>query len=350
MSSAKLDALTPELFDIVLQDLGLDEIRNLRLVNKETCARATQERFLSFTARKRVEITPTGLDTFARMASQGCRLGRSVQHLTLVGVLYDLSILEGIVETGALSWLPTIGPGREASKQLSEEELVTARKYFDELLQRKEDFGEFHEAKKDLDLLSRAMRNISSEPHHKLDTLSLEVVVYDGGAIVEMSPKHKSPARYSKSHREQIFQIASENIRLVSLALREVESSVRHLEVFNGQTGPPCKLPYDVFDQIDWMEPKDSWPSFRALKALSLCVSQGDTQGYRLAGVNPAGVPGHVRLERHSGERASYTWSSSPSLLLSNACALSTSAALASIPRFLSSLFKSTSQVSEKSC
>jgi hypothetical protein len=273
MSSARLDALTPDLFDIVLQDLRLNDIRQLRLVSKETCARATQDRFLSITARKSVKITPEGLDTFARMTSQGYRLGYSVKHLTLVGVLYDLSILEGIIETGALSWLPMIGPGREALKQLSEEELITARKYFDEISRRKEDSEEFHEAGKDLDLLSRAMRNIASEPHHKLDTLSLEVAVADGGAVAEMSPQHKSPARYSKSRREQIFQIASETFRLVSLALREVEPSIRHLEVFNGQTGPPYKLPYDVFGQIDWMGSKDSWPSFRALKALTLCVS-----------------------------------------------------------------------------
>ena len=94
MSSARLDFLTLKLFDIVLKDLKLVDIRQLRLVSKETCAKR------------------------------------------------------------------------------------------------------FREAGTDISLLSQAMHSISLRPKPKLDTLSLEVVVYDGGAVVEMSPKHKSLARY----------------------------------------------------------------------------------------------------------------------------------------------------------
>lgn len=121
MSSARLDVLTLELFDIVLEVLKLDDIRQLRLVSKETCAKVSRDRFLSFTAWKRVELTPTGLGEFARMTSHGFRVGCSVRHLTLVGVLYDLEILEEVLRTGVLSWLPTDGSGLRASKQLSDE-------------------------------------------------------------------------------------------------------------------------------------------------------------------------------------------------------------------------------------
>lgn len=278
MSSAKLDALTPELFDIVLQDLGLDDIRQLRLVNKETCARATRDRFLSCTTRKRVEITPAGLETFTLMTSQGYRLGCSVRHLTLVGVLYDSSILEEILETGALGWLPTIGPSLGALKQLSEEEIDTVQTSFNDLQQRKKDLDEFRKTGTDIMLLSQAMQNLSSEPQCKLDTLSLEVVVYDGGAVLEMSPKHKSLGRYSKTRREQIFSTAMERFKLVSLALRENGPSIDRLEVFDRQSGPlPCKLPCDTFSQIEWVESKQAWASFRGLKSLSLHVSDRAT-------------------------------------------------------------------------
>jgi len=274
MSAARLDVLTLELFDIVLQDLELDNIRQLHLVSKKTCAKASRDRFLSFTAWKRVELTPTGLGEFARMTSQGRRLGCSVRHLTLVGVLYDLAILEGILETGALSWLPTRGPGLRASKQLSEEELVAARTCFSDLQQRKEDVDTIREAGTDISLSAQAMHSIASGPQPRLDTLSLEVAVYDGGAIVEMSPKHKTLARYSKSRRERIFSTATETFGLVSLALREGGPFIHHLEAFDRQSGSlPCKLPYDIFSQIEWMDSGKAWTPFRGLKALTLNIS-----------------------------------------------------------------------------
>lgn len=91
MSAARLDVLTLELFDIVLQDLELDDIRQLRLVSKGTCARATRGRFPASLRSKNVDLTQAGLQSFARMTSQGQRLGCLVRHLTLTGVLYDLS-------------------------------------------------------------------------------------------------------------------------------------------------------------------------------------------------------------------------------------------------------------------
>lgn len=43
------------------------------------------------------------------------------------GVLFDSAILEDVLNTGTLSWLPTRGPSLGALKQLSEEEMFTAR-------------------------------------------------------------------------------------------------------------------------------------------------------------------------------------------------------------------------------
>jgi hypothetical protein len=64
MTTATLDTLTPELFDIVLETLQLEDIRQLRLANKETCSRATQDRFLSSFARKEVKLTRSGLEAY----------------------------------------------------------------------------------------------------------------------------------------------------------------------------------------------------------------------------------------------------------------------------------------------
>jgi hypothetical protein len=79
MTTAALDTLTPELFDIVLEGLELEDIRQLRLANKKTCSRATQDHFLSSFARKEVKLTRSGLEAFANATSQGRRLGCLVQ-------------------------------------------------------------------------------------------------------------------------------------------------------------------------------------------------------------------------------------------------------------------------------
>jgi hypothetical protein len=171
--TAALEALTPELFEIVLQYLEIDDVQQLRLVSRETCFRATQDRYVSFAARNCVELTPTGLKAFARMTSQGCRLGYSVQHLIIVGVLYDSSILEEALETDNLSWFSTKGPSRGGLKRLSEEDTTIARKCLNELHRRRKDVEAFRKAGQDLALLSQAMRDISNEPQHKLDTLFL---------------------------------------------------------------------------------------------------------------------------------------------------------------------------------
>lgn len=252
MSPARLDALALELFDIVLQDLSLDDIRQLRLISKETCARATRDRFHSSLLRKIVDLTQAGLEAFAHMTSQGKRLGCLVRHLTLTGVLYDLSILEDVQRTGTLSSLPTRGPRPEASKHLSEDKMVTARACFNDLRLRKQELDIFRKAETDVTLLSQAMHNIASGPQPKLDTLSLEVAVHDGNAAVKVSPKQMSLARYSKSRCERIFSTAMETFRLFSLVLHEGGPSIHHLEFFNRQSGPlPCKLPYDTFSHIE---------------------------------------------------------------------------------------------------
>lgn len=110
--------------------------------------------------------------------------------------------------------------------------MVAARACSNELQQLRNHADAFREAGTDISLLSQAMHSISLRPKPKLDTLSLEVVVYDGGAVVEMSPKHKSLARYSKYRRERIFSTAMGTFRLVSLVLCESELSIHHLEAF----------------------------------------------------------------------------------------------------------------------
>jgi hypothetical protein len=271
MTTAALDTLTPELFDIVLEGLELEDIRQLRLANKETCSRATQDHFLSSFARKEVKLTRSGLEAFANVTSQGRRLGCLVQYLTLKGVLHDPSILEKCLEKGDLTdvlgtekvWNPS------RTRPRNEAEIVTAREQFDELSPCQRETEELREAGRDLALLSQALRDIASHSRNGLDTLSLKVKIYDGVAVVR-----RSGQRFGCPRRDEIFQTAARTFSLVALSLRESGLPVRHLEVFDEFPGHySCNLPYDTFSQLDWTGSKHHWLLFRALKTCSLRIS-----------------------------------------------------------------------------
>ena len=235
MSSARLDVLTPELFDIVLRDLELDDIRQLRLVSKETCARATQDRFLSSLRSKNVDLTQSGLQYFAHMTSHGQRLGCLVRHLTLTGVLYDLSTLEAILATGTR----IVGSHRPRTKEeCSEEEMITARRCFDGLRQCYEVDKAFRNTGDDLALLCQSMRSIASEPQCELETLSLEGVVYDEDTVTR-----KSSIPFDATLRIKVFRAAAETSCLVARSLRETGPRTRHLEVF-GRTQEQLDLTF----------------------------------------------------------------------------------------------------------
>ena len=282
MNPTTLEVLTLELFEMVLQYLELDDLQQLRLVSRETCLRTTRDRFLSFTARQRVELTPTDLKHFALMTSQGCRVGCSVRHSTLVGVLYDSWILEEVLGTDPSKPLPKGGYFQQGSTPRPEAQIIEARKHLDELYQSSKDLETFRKAGNDLTLLFRILRNIASEPRHKLDTLSLDVEVYNGAGVVDENFDWSgrsgwsrwSPARYSERCRDQIFLTAAKTFKVISLALRDAEPYIHHLEAFKEQCGPnPCELPYDTFSQMGWTAVEHSWSTFKTLKTLSLGVS-----------------------------------------------------------------------------
>jgi hypothetical protein len=293
MSSAKLDALTPELFDIVLQDFELDDIQRLRLVNKVTCARAAQDRFISSLRSKNVDLTQSGLESFAHMTSHGQCLGCLVRHLTLTDVLYDLPTLEAILATGNR----IVGSHRpRTTEKCSEEEMFIARRCFDELRQCHEVDKAFRKTGDDLALLCQSMRSIASKPNCELETLSLEVVVYG-----EDTATQKSSIQFDATLRIRIFQTAAETFRLVAQSLRETGPRIRHFEVFGRNPGTTrFNLPHDTFSQLDWTGYEHYWTSFRSLKAMSLCLSDR-LMGADLMVYDPTPVPNTARQDISHG-------------------------------------------------
>jgi hypothetical protein len=75
MSATRLDSLTNELFENMLERLDLQDVRNLRVVSKEVAYKATQNHFASYFSCQRVDLTRSGLQAFAQVTCQGARLG-----------------------------------------------------------------------------------------------------------------------------------------------------------------------------------------------------------------------------------------------------------------------------------
>jgi hypothetical protein len=126
MSAARLNALTNELFENVIECLDLEGLRNLRMVSKAVAFQATQNHFASYCSRKRVDLTRPGLQAFVQETSQGARLGCRVRHLTLTGVEYSIPELEKAIDSGQAIINTMLGMQRSPKRRAcAEEELWT---------------------------------------------------------------------------------------------------------------------------------------------------------------------------------------------------------------------------------
>ena len=81
-----LDKLTNEIFELIVPELDLKSICNLRLVCRETCWKANQDTFRSFFRKKSVKLTTEELKVFAQVTEGD--LGCSLEDLTLIGLVY----------------------------------------------------------------------------------------------------------------------------------------------------------------------------------------------------------------------------------------------------------------------
>jgi hypothetical protein len=133
--------------------------------------KATQEHFKTYFRTKHIDITRDSLQTVVSATRSG-QLGSLVQHLVLVGVVYN---------TEALEWkLREHNSGEDSAGEMgfrfiSEE----AKRNLEILKQRRMDYEQLHTSGIDVVLLSEAFSNIIANSNtRKLLSLSLEVVVY----------------------------------------------------------------------------------------------------------------------------------------------------------------------------
>lgn len=117
-----------------------------------------------------------------------------------------------------------------------------------------------------MQLLSQAFKNLATNSAEgKLQSLSLEVIVYRQDAEREITPLAGGSWRL-------IWQTTAETFRIVSAALQKSLLAVDCLDVFNGHRMQQCSLESWELSQIDYRNDGLS-KVLRALKALSISVS-----------------------------------------------------------------------------
>ena len=149
------------------------------MVSKAVAFKATQNHFVSYFFRKKVDLTRSGLQAFVQVTSKSARLGCRVRHLTLTGVdlEYSISELEKINSSGEVITDTAIGMNRiQKRRACRREELDALESSLEQSKQWQADDDDFHKQGLDVSLISEALRNIASHNGHTIETLRLEIV------------------------------------------------------------------------------------------------------------------------------------------------------------------------------
>jgi hypothetical protein len=274
MSAARLDSLTNELFENMVECLDLNDLRNLRMVSKAVAFKTTQNHFASYFSRKKVDLTRPGLQAFVRETSQGTRLGCRVRHLTLTRVEYCISELEKVLESGEVVTDTRLGSHHDPKRRACRtEELHGLQSSLDKLRQCQADGEDFHRQGLDVSLLSEAFQNIASHKGPGVETLRLEVV-----ARIDGIGNRRPAGALGMQNRAFGLGTAARAFSIVAASSRDNGPIVQRLELFTADPASTwCSLPYDTFSHFDW-EASESWPSLRAVKKLSMRVSDRFTE------------------------------------------------------------------------
>lgn len=269
MTAARLDSLTNELFEDMVEYLDLADLRNLRMASKVLSFKVTQNHFASYFLHKKIDLTQLGLQAFVQATSQGARLGCRVRHLTLTGVEYSISELEEVFDTGEVITDTALGmrlpPKRRACGR---EELSGLQASLDKLRRCQADDDDFHKQGMDVSLLSEALRNISTYGGHGIEILRLEIIARIDG-IADRRPA----GAVELQNRRFGLSSAARTFAVVASSLQDNALAIQRFELFSGSPSSTwCSLPYDTFSLFDW-EPSRSWPSLGAVKKLSMRLS-----------------------------------------------------------------------------
>lgn len=260
MSPQNLESLTNELFEQIVGSLSLDDIKNLRLVNRSTAYKTTQDTFRSFFRRKAVDLRAQNLENLVHATSEN-RLGTLVEDLCLVGIVYNTLALQNIVKKGEKYVRDQNQPSQIPC---DDQKVQQAAHDLDILRRRQSEDQELRASRTDVALLTEAFTNLAaSKSTPGLKTLSLQIAVYKDNSSTKTPPREAGCWKWN-------FEAASRTFMLAMTCLCESRLSLQTLDAFaKSPESLGCNIPCDILRYIKF----DAVPTLTTIKNLSIGIS-----------------------------------------------------------------------------
>ncbi|KAH6887051.1 hypothetical protein B0T10DRAFT_490645 [Thelonectria olida] len=215
---------SPSTWDIILQFLDVEAIKNLRLTNRHLGGEALNPRLKHFLETKTTDLTDESLGSLAALAAHP--FGVSVKCLTIVASLYDTSKTEEILKSGERCEIEFSGVFTSKTwHECAEEELASTRSDLAWLRKKKNEQQEASDETVTTSL-TKALRAF-----RRLDALELDAVVYE-------SPELKVSTL--ESDWPSIWQRASQVYRVAMTAVARSGVEVGALQVYSNT--PRCSV------------------------------------------------------------------------------------------------------------
>ncbi|KAK0621962.1 hypothetical protein B0T17DRAFT_535477 [Bombardia bombarda] len=244
-------------WDIVLQNLSLSSLKNLRLTSKTLAAACNHHRFLRFIENQTTDLSTQSLQSLATLAAHP--LGRGVKHLTLLAAVYDKSWLERIVQTKLIPQNSSSGMIQLTTSSVATEEQIS--QYINELEWLKEKKKELEEASDDsiTDSLVAILQKFEV-----LNCLKLEATV-----ILRQGRKQGSTTTNFRDWRMG-WEHAARTFRITMRALVRSKATVEKLTVLR-DTKRCGVAPRHIAAQVQGLQAGD----LKGIKEFALCIGIG---------------------------------------------------------------------------
>jgi hypothetical protein len=277
MEGRCLGSLSNEIFEWIVKDLDLDSIRNLRLVSRDVAHKATQRTFVSCFQTTSVVLSRTSLEAFSQVTSG--TLGSSIEHLTVIGISYDLRHLEHIIECRRRDTPDKeskLKPRPTKEVDCSPTEIEDAGNDIHILRERQADYALLCHDGGDVSLLRDSLRKMAGISGRRLKSLSLEVAVIRDAAGTKLTPRQarKQRTRTDKSQdlEHEVLEAAKATFLTSVAALSGSRLVIDGANIF--RTRPAslrCGLPCDALAVFE-RDPQKLVP-FSSLRSLSISVA-----------------------------------------------------------------------------
>jgi hypothetical protein len=208
--------------------------------------KTTQRTFISFFQAARIILSRDSLENFVRATSS---LGTYIEHLTIVGVTYELRTLEDTIKRRQRKEESQLEPRSMITVDCSSAEIEQAKKDAELMRRRQADYVLLACEGGDISLLRQSLQNIAGASGRLLKSLSLEVVVVCEAAGTKLTPRetrqctHWTQERPTLEHK--IMETAIATFLTSITALSTSKLIIENVNIFRTrptslQSGLPC--------------------------------------------------------------------------------------------------------------